>query len=196
MTSTDGDPIKTPAGAPAKAPATHRSFGTWLREMPRWKKITTGIALTAAVTGGVLSLINGDPAPTDVAAGNLSGLNANLMPEQPGGGSGSGAAASTEPASKGVFRLGFSFIAGFSIGTFLRAVIKLAAIVLGFWLVVTFLLAYAGLVTVEWDQIDSLWNRFTGSIESEWGDFQSFMLGSLPATGLAVTGLAIGLKRH
>ncbi|MGK0153673.1 MAG: putative membrane protein (Fun14 family) [Neolewinella sp.] len=191
MTSPDSDPIE----APSEAPNARRSFGTWLREMPRWKKITTGIALTAAVTGGVMSLVTGDPAPADVAAGNLSGLNANLMPEQGGNGSGSGAAAG-EPASRGVFRLGFSFIAGFSIGTFLRAVLKLAAIVLGFWLVVTFLLAYAGLVTVEWDQIDGLWNQFVGSIESEWGDFQAFMLGSLPATGLAVTGLAIGLKRH
>ena len=190
MTSTDGEPIK----APAKA--TKRSFGTWLREMPRWEKITCGIALAAAVTGGVMTLVSGDPTPTDTAAGNLSGLNANLIPGQPGSGTGAEAVGASEPASKGIFRLGFSFIAGFSIGTFLRTVIKLAAIVLGFWLVVTFLLAYAGLVTVEWDQIDALWNRFTGSIENEWGDFQSFMLGSLPATGLAVTGLAIGLKRH
>lgn len=192
MTSTDSEPIK----APTEAPATRRSFGTWLREMPRWKKITTGIALAAAATGGVMSLVNGDPAPADAAAGSLSGLNANLIPETGGNGTGSGATAAAEPASRGIFRLGFSFIAGFSIGTFLRAVLKLAAIVVGFWLVVTFLLAYAGLVTVEWDQIDSLWNQFVGSIESEWGDFQAFMLGSLPATGLAATGLAIGLKRH
>ena len=78
----------------------------------------------------------------------------------------------------------------------MRAVLKLAAIVLGFWLLVTFLLAYAGLLTVEWDQIDSLWTQFTGNIESEWGDFQTFMLGSLPATGLAAAGFAIGLKRR
>jgi uncharacterized membrane protein (Fun14 family) len=75
-------------------------------------------------------------------------------------------------------------------------VLKLAAIVLGFWLIVTFLLAYAELMTVEWDQIDALWNQFVGSIESEWGNFQAFMLGSLPATGLAATGIVIGLKRH
>ncbi|MGK0205662.1 MAG: putative membrane protein (Fun14 family) [Planctomycetota bacterium] len=192
MTSTESEPIE----APAKAAATRRSFGTWLREMPRWKKVTTGIALAAAVLGGIMSLVTGDPAPADAAAGNLSGLNANLIPEQGGNGTEPGATAAAEPASRGIFRLGFSFIAGFSIGTFLRAVLKLAAIVLGFWLVVTFLLAYAGLVTVEWDQIDALWNQFFGAIESEWGDFQAFMLGSLPATGLAVTGLAIGLKRH
>lgn len=190
MTSPEGDSTN------AKEPPQHRSFATWLLEMPRWKKITIGVALAAAVTGGVLTLIQGDPQPTTTAGGsNASGLAASLIETQPGTG-GTGENAAQEPASKGIFRLGFSFIAGFSIGTFLRAVLKLAAIVLGFWLVVTFLLAYAGLVTVEWDQIDALWQRFTGSIESEWGNFQTFMLGSLPATGLAATGLVIGLKRH
>lgn len=192
MTSTDGESIEVPE----KDQATRRSFGQWLKDMPRWKKITIGVALAAAATGGIMTLVNGDPTPTDTAAGNLSGLNANLVPEQPGQPGGANANPANEPASKGIFRLGFSFIAGFSIGTFLRAVLKLAAIVFGFWLVMTFLLAYAGLVTVEWEQIDALWNRFTGSIESEWGDFQAFMLGSLPATGLATTGLVIGLKRH
>ena len=193
MTSTDGEPLETQT----PPESTKRGFGAWLREMPRWQKIALGLATVSAVTGGILTLVNGDPAPVAGApGGNMSGLSASLIEGPAGTGGGSGAAAADEPASKGFFRLGFSFIAGFSIGTFLRAVLKLAAIVLGFWLVVTFLLAYAGLVTVEWDQIDALWQRFTGSIKSEWGDFQAFMLGSLPAAGLAATGLAIGLKRR
>lgn len=192
MTSSDGDSIETPIDVQP----TRRNFGTWLREMPRWKKITTGIALTATIAGGTLTLLTGDPTPTDTVTGNMSGLNATLIAEQGGAGTESSATAAAEPASKGIFRLGFSFIAGFSIGTFLRAVLKLAAIVLGFWLVVTFLLTYAELMTVEWDQIDALWNQFVGSIEGEWGNFQAFMLGSLPATGLAATGFVIGLRRH
>ena len=192
MTSSDGDSIETPVDVqPAR-----RNFGTWLREMPRWKKITTGTALTATIAGGILTLLTGDPTPTDTVTGNMSGLNATLIAEQGGIGTESSETAAGEPASKGIFRLGFSFIAGFSIGTFLRAVLKLAAIVLGFWLVVTFLLTYAELMTVEWDQIDALWNQFVGSIEGEWGNFQAFMLGSLPATGLAATGFVIGLRRH
>ena len=192
MTSSDGDSIETPIDVQP----TRRNFGTWLREMPRWKKITTGIALTATIAGGTLTLLTGDPTPTDTVTGNMSGLNATLIAEQGGAGTESSATAAAEPASKGIFRLGFSFIAGFSIGTFLRAVLKLAAIVLSFWLVVTFLLTYAELMTVEWDQIDALWNQFVGSIEGEWGNFQALMLGSLPATGLAATGFVIGLRRH
>ena len=193
MTSTDRD-TKQPK---APKPESRRSFGTWLREMPRWQKIALGAALTSAVVGGVMTLVQGEPpAAPATGGGNLQGLGASLIEVPNGNRTGAGSTETVEPASKGFFRLGFSFIAGFSVGTFLRAVLKLAAIVLGFWLVVTFLLAYAGLVTVEWQQIDALWQRFVGSIESEWGNFQTFMLGSLPATGLAATGLAIGLKRR
>lgn len=95
-----------------------------------------------------------------------------------------------------MFRLGFSFLAGFSIGAFLRATLKIAAIAFGFWLLMTFALAYYDLVIVDWNAIDSLWQRFADNVSDEWGDFSRFMLGSLPATGLGATGLAIGLKRH
>ena len=177
MTSTDRD-TKQPK---APKPESRRSFGTWLREMPRWQKIALGAALTSAVVGGVMTLVQGEPpAAPATGGGNLQGLGASLIEGPNGNRTGAGSTETVEPASKGFFRLGF----------------KLAAIVLGFWLVVTFLLAYAGLVTVEWQQIDALWQRFVGSIESEWGNFQTFMLGSLPATGLAATGLAIGLKRR
>jgi len=162
--------------------------------MPRWKKITTGVALLAVVTGGVMTLVQGEPAPTG-GDSNASGLAASLI-ETPEGTGGAAKPATEEPASKGIFRLGFSFIAGFSIGTFLRAVLKLAAFMLGFWLVMTMLLSYSGLVEVKWDEIQALWDQFRDNIGNEWGNFQTFMLGSLPATGLAVTGLAIGLKRH
>lgn len=193
MTTKDGEVTEL---VPATTSTNRRrSCREWLREMPKSKKVAVGLALATATTGGLMSLLNGDPTPVIDSPGDMSGLRASLMEGAPQG-SNSTAEAQTEPASKGLFRIGFSFLAGFSIGTFLRAVLKLAMIVLGFWLLTTFLLAYAGLMTVEWDQIDALWNQFTESIQGEWGGFQSFMLGSLPAAGLAATGLIIGLKRH
>ena len=193
MTTKDGE-VTELVPAPASTNR-RRSCREWLREMPKWKKAAVGLALATATTGGLMSLLNGDPTPVIDSPGDMSGLRASLMEGAPQG-SNSTAEDQTEPASKGLFRIGFSFLAGFSIGTFLRAVLKLAVIVLGFWLLTTFLLAYAGLMTVEWDQIDTLWIQFTESIQGEWGSFQSFMLGSLPAAGLAATGLIIGLKRH
>lgn len=198
MTS-DASPTTTPT------PNKKRSFGQWLSDMPRWEKIVLGVATVAVVAGGVFTLISGDSSPTTtpVAGGGdgsaSSALGAGLVPNQPTGGTGGtgqAAAAGGEPASKGIFRLGFSFLAGFCMGIFLRTVLKLAAIAVGFWLIMTFLLSYAGLVVVDWQAMDNLWTRFAGSVEEEWGSFQSFMLGSLPATGLAVTGLAVGFKRH
>ncbi|MEZ6036904.1 MAG: FUN14 domain-containing protein [Planctomycetota bacterium] len=184
----------TPAAAPRPEP---RSFGTWLAAMPRWKKIAVGTGLLAALVGGVWSLTTGQPTIGDGA--QPTGLSAALIDSQTGSGTGTagGAAVSEgEPTSRGVFRLGFSFIAGFSIGAFIRATLKIAAIAFGFWLLMTFALAYYELVDVKWDAIDSLWNRFTDNVANEWGDFSRFMLGSLPATALGTTGLAIGLKRH
>ena len=96
----------------------------------------------------------------------------------------------------GMYAAGDYDLAGFCIGSFLRATLKIASIAIGFWLVMTFVLSYYGLVTVDWTAMDSLWSSFAGNVEQEWGSFQRFMTGSLPATGLAVTGLAIGLKRN
>jgi len=195
---------RTPTPGPKTT--TRRSFGRWLSDQPRWEKIALGVASVAVVGGGVWTLVAGDVAPTpEVAGGGVgdagsSALGAGLVPNQPSGGTGNEtgqvAAAEGEPASKGIFRLGFSFIAGFCVGIFVRSVLKLAAIAVGFWIVMTSLLSYADLVVVDWQAINDLWPRFMSTVESEWGNFQTFMLGSLPATGLAVTGLAVGFKRR
>lgn len=178
--------------------AAPRGLGEWLRDMPRWKKIAVGAALATVVIGSIWSLTSGSAAPPSTGgAGSASGLGAGLIEGQPTtGGTGGAAATAEEPASKGVFRLGFSFLAGFCIGSFLRATLKVASIAIGFWLLMTFALSYYGIVNVDWAAMDSLWNRFAANVEQEWGSFQRFMTGSLPATGLAITGLAVGLKRH
>ena len=171
-----------------------RSFVQWLREMPRWKKVALAAAIVTAAVGAVMTVTAQGNAPVG-GSGNLSGLSSGLVNGQnPQGGAAAGPV--EEPAAKGVFRLGFSFIAGFCIGSFIRSTLKIAAIAFGFWLFLTMVLSYYGILNVDWNAMDSLWSRFTANVEQEWGSFQSFMTGSLPAAGLAVTGLAIGLKRH
>lgn len=174
-----------------------RSLWQWFRDMPRWKKAVVCTSLVAAAIGGVWSLTTGGPGTTSGGGGAASGLSSNLIGGQPlpwpGG---ENPTVTEEPASRGMFRLGFSFLCGFCIGSFLRATLRLAAIAVGFWFVMTFALNYYGIVDVDWQAMDSLWNRFASNVEQEWGSFQRFMTGSLPAAGLAVTGLAIGLKRH
>lgn len=191
--------METTTAKPARPP--ERSFGSWLREMPRWKKIALLAASATLVTGAVLSLVGSDaPAVVTTATGDPTGhagLQANLVPDGPKTGTGTGGAAvAAEPAAKGIFRLGFSFIAGFCLGSFVRAAMRVVSIAFGFWLAMTFVLSYYGLVVVDWTAIDAVWNRFCVNVEAEWGNFQTFMTGSLPAAGLAVAGLATGLKRH
>lgn len=176
---------------PAQAPQAQRTFTSWLRDMPRWKKIAVAAAVGTAIVGGILSLTSG-PTPT-AGSGNLSGLSTSLTSGPTGGATGQ---AAEEPAAKGVFRLGFSFLAGFCLGSFIRSTLKVAAIAFGFWLFLTLVLSYYGILVVDWNAMDSLWNRFAANVEQEWGSFQTFMTGSLPAAGLAAAGLAIGLKRH
>lgn len=162
-----------------------RSFGQWLADMPRWKKVALGLALTTVAIGAVWSLSGGAH-----GSGGHSGLAAQLHS------GGTNADSANEPPAKGVFRLGFSFLAGFCIGSFVRAALRVVAIAVGFWLLMTVLLAYFDLVVVDWNAISGVWDRFAANVEKEWGTFQTFLTGSLPAAGLAVGGLAVGLRRH
>ena len=181
--------------APAPPPndaKVRRSFVDWLRAMPRWKKWMVGIALAALVIGGVWSASTTSASGPGPDAQGRSSLATSLVP----GGDEPAPTTTAEPAAKGVFRIGFSFLAGFCLGAFLRATLRLAAIAFGFWLLMTLTLSYYGLVVVDWHAIEGVWNRFTSNVGDEAGDFQRFLTGSLPAVGLATTGLVVGLKKH
>lgn len=177
---------------PAQDVRAHRGFGGWLRDMPRWKKVALGVGLATVAISAVWAI--GSDAGTGTGSSGQAGLASGLTAGTTGR-TGEPAVVD-EPAAKGVFRLGFSFVAGFCLGSFVRATLRIAAIAFGFWLAMTFVLAWYGLVVVDWNAISSVWDRFTSNVANEWGDFQRFVTGSLPAAGLAATGLAIGLKRH
>lgn len=176
---------------PTPPPPSRRSLGRWLADMPRWKKVAVLAALGAAAVGGALTLI---AAPATTTGGSGSGLATSLVAGQPP--AGGTTQAPEEPVAKGVFRLGFSFLAGFCLGSFLRATLRIAAIAFGFWLLATMLLAHYGIVVVDWNALSAAWDRFTANVEQEWGSVQRFLTGSLPAAGLAATGLVVGLRRH
>ena len=121
----------------------------------------------------------------------MTGLSTSLLDSSTNDASGA-----ASPAAKGIFRLGFSFLAGFCLGSFVRAALRIATIAFGFWLAMTFVLSYYGLVVVDWNAMSSVWDRFAANVENEWSSFETFVTGSLPAAGLAATGLVMGLRRH
>jgi uncharacterized membrane protein (Fun14 family) len=180
------------------SPPAPRTLRTWFADMPRWKKLSLLAAGALLVTGAVLTVVGPGGAPAAGVDSPTGGnpLQTGLLPGQTGGGTGGTAPAGEEPAAKGLFRLGFSFIAGFCLGAFVRATLKIAAIAFGFWLAMTVLLSYYGLVAVDWQSIDALWSKFAQNVEQEWSNFQTFVTGSLPAAGLVAAGFAIGIKRH
>jgi len=164
--------------------------------MPRWKKVSLLVAGGLVVTGAVLMVVDPGGATAPAGTGTGSGaLQSSFIEGQPGSGT-SGTATAQEPAAKGIFRLGFSFIAGFCLGAFVRAMVKIASIAIGFWIAMTLVLSYFDLVAVQWDQIQSLWDSFAANVEHEWQNFQDFITGSLPAAGLVATGFFVGVKRH
>ena len=52
------------------------------------------------------------------------------------------------------------------------------------------------MVSVDWNAINDLWSRFILMVEREWGNLESFVLGSLAAICAAIAGVATGIKRH
>lgn len=192
-----GDAAETRPDRGAQQDARPRLRARWAT-MPRWERAALGLAVIASVGGGVWTLVSGDVPVTPSAADASSALGANLVPEGTATTDGvvNSTTASEEPSSKGVFRLGFSFAACFCIGLFVRAVLKIAAIAVGFWLVMTFALAQAELVNVDWQAINDLYDAFVARAARDVETFKGFVLGSLPAAGLGATGLLLGLRRR
>ncbi|MCR9244490.1 MAG: hypothetical protein NXI31_05620 [bacterium] len=195
---------ETAAAAPeASTSKQQRSVREWVGDMPRWKKISLIGAGGLLATGAVLMIINPGGGAEMASGAGGSGvddpLRTSLLPGTNTGGNtetGNAAQGGEEPAAKGIFRLGFSFVVGFALGSFVRATMRFAAIALGFWLAMTLILAYYDLVVVNWQSIDDLWAHFMGAIEAEWASFQTFITGSLPAAALVATGFFVGFKRH
>jgi uncharacterized membrane protein (Fun14 family) len=172
-----------------------RGFGAWLRSLPRWKKVLLVVALLLVVAGVAMLFVETGAPPPAQGGGGGGGAQTSLLPGQPAPSQLPGTAAS-EPASAGFFRLGFSFFAGFCIGFAVRKTLKLSAVFAGLLLLFLFLLAYAGLITVHWDAFDAMFQNLSQRVQRESENLRTFITGSLPAAGLAATGLVAGFKKN
>lgn len=90
---------------------------------------------------------------------------------------------------------GLSFLVGFCIGYALRTFLKISAVILGICLLIIFGLSYIGAVQVDWPFIESRFDQFVTGVKDDFGQFRTFITGSLPAAGLAGLGLFTGFKR-
>ncbi|MDX9911951.1 MAG: FUN14 domain-containing protein [Phycisphaerales bacterium] len=138
------------------------------------------------VPGGATGFV---PVPVDQS----SPLYAQSVPaEGEAGAASNGAEHAISPA---IFRLGFSFIAGFAVAYALRAFVKMTLIVLGAGVLLVAGLQYAGLVSVDWGAIASRWDGVSAWVHDNTRSFLGFLTGQLPSAASGVAGLAMGFRR-
>ncbi len=93
-------------------------------------------------------------------------------------------------------QMGFGGVVGFVVGFTLKKVSKLAAILLGLVFILLQVLAYYGIVTIQWEPIAAWWVRFAEPeiLQGHWAVVRAILFANLPAFGSAIPGFLLGLK--
>ncbi len=94
-------------------------------------------------------------------------------------------------------QLTFGALAGFAAGYALKKIGKFTAIALGLFFIAIQLLAYYGLVEVNWLQIQRSVDPLLkpDSLEALWQDLVRLLTLNLPFAGAFIPGLIVGLRR-
>jgi uncharacterized membrane protein (Fun14 family) len=212
------------AGA-TKSPGIRETFGLDRYQFTRGKVLMVLAAVGMMIVGGGLGMIAPDQAATSVASatpqsqpktvatdGALdnglmmttftdSGGVGNPFPGTTGGDVKEPLAAppSTEIGSADFSKLfvkgGFGLFVGFAIGFAIRAFIKLATVIIGFYLLTLTILAYAGWIEIHWTIIEGQFNGLISNLGAQFDSFKAFLTGSIPSSGLTTAGLAGGLRQ-
>jgi uncharacterized membrane protein (Fun14 family) len=181
------------------------SDGAKRKEFPRWKKVLLTVAGFLLVAGGALqvfALTRGDKGPE---GGKVVSDHKNLTGLEPGAGflergdrpdpPAAEEKTSLEEWSPALMKGGLSFILGFCIGYAVRTFFKVSAVVIGLVALAIFGLSYAGVLNVDWQQIQQGFDRVVAAVKEQASGFQSFITGSLPSAGLAAMGIFTGFKK-
>ena len=94
-----------------------------------------------------------------------------------------------------LMQLGFSFVAGFSLGYALAFFLKLTLVIVGGLLLALFGLQYVSLVEVNWPGIQTYYEAFVAWMQPRAGGFREFVISNIPAAGMAGLGLLLGLRK-
>lgn len=95
-----------------------------------------------------------------------------------------------------LMQLGFSFVAGFSLGYALAFFLKLTLVIVGGLLLALFGLQYVSLVEVNWPGIQTYYEAFVAWVQPHAGSFREFVISNVPTAGMAGLGLLLGLKKR
>lgn len=141
-------------------------------------------------------------------SGLTSGLDSGFGPTGTNGGPGTatpgttGAATtpedeptSLETFSPAVFRLGFSFFAGFAMAYAVRQFVKITLLIAGVILLGMFGLQYAGVVQIDWHAIEGKYDSIAAFLGEQTKSFTAFVSGYLPSATSAAAGAFIGFRK-
>ena len=111
----------------------------------------------------------------------------------------------TAPATEGVgspefsaflVKGGFGAFIGFAIGFAIRSFLRLAVVMIGFYLLTLTILSYLGWVEIHWDVIQNQFNHSITTLGQQFSSFKAFLTGAIPSSGMAAVGLSIGLRKR
>jgi uncharacterized membrane protein (Fun14 family) len=106
------------------------------------------------------------------------------------------AAETTTPWSGALVRGGAGFLVGFVVGFALRMLFRVTLVIFGLMLLAMIGASYAGWIHVNWEVVQEQISQWGAAIENEATGVKTFLLGSLPAAGLAGVGLFAGFKKR
>lgn len=94
-------------------------------------------------------------------------------------------------------QLGFGGVVGFLVGFTLKKVSQLVAIALGLIFILLQVLAYYGIVVIQWDPVASWWAQVTEpqKLQGLWATLRDILFTNVPALAGAIPGFLLGLKR-
>ncbi|MCX8195891.1 MAG: hypothetical protein N3F67_02275 [Acidilobaceae archaeon] len=93
-----------------------------------------------------------------------------------------------------LYQGGGGLVLGFVVGYFLKKALKLLALVMGVLTAALLLLAYVGIITVNWDKLALLVERALFDAQAATASFQAWIVASMPFAGAFIAGAAIGFK--
>lgn len=179
------------------------------RGLAPWQVALAAVSIIVAIAGGGLMVYQSIAVPDEPAASapshSASDLASGFAPRDsspdasPSSETPAGDATRTDraidTASGAIFRLGFGFFAGFAIGYAMRAFVKITLVVVGVGLIALFGLQYAGLITVDWEQISGGFESFGSWATAQTKDFANFITGYLPSASAGLAGAFVGFRR-
>jgi uncharacterized membrane protein (Fun14 family) len=94
-------------------------------------------------------------------------------------------------------QLGFGGVVGFLVGFTLKKVSKLVAIALGLIFILLQVLAYYGIVVIQWGPVASWWSQVAEpqKLQGLWTTLRDLLFTNVPALAGAVPGFLLGLKK-